>query len=54
MITDPKTTITGVVTALVTLAAHFNFVISDTWQSFAVAAGVLVMGYFAKDARKGL
>jgi hypothetical protein len=51
---DYKTTITGIVTALVTLAAHFNLVVPDTWQSFAVAAGVLVMGLFAKDAKQGI
>ena len=46
---DLKTTITGVVTALVALAAHFNFIVPDTWQSFVVAGGILVLGYFGKD-----
>jgi len=49
--TDPKTTITGLITALVALAAHFNLIIPDTWQTFLVAGGVLVMGFFAKDAK---
>lgn len=49
---DLKTTITGVVTAVVALAAHFNVVIPDTWQTFVVAAGILIVGFFAKDASK--
>lgn len=51
---NPKTLITGIVTALVALAAHFNLVVPDTWQALIVAAGVLVVGLFARDAKKGI
>jgi hypothetical protein len=50
MIKDPKTTITAFVAGVVALASHFNVVISQDYQTAIIAVGIIVLGYFAKDA----
>ena len=51
MIKDPKTTITAFVAGIVTLASHFNIVISSDYQTAIIAVGVIVLGWFAKDGK---
>ena len=48
--TDLKTTFTGLITAVVALAASFNIVIEPKWSSVILAVGVAVIGFFAKDS----
>ena len=52
VIMDWKTTLTGLVTAIATLLAHFNIMLSPDLQIFIVSAGVFLLGLFAKDASK--
>lgn len=46
---DKKTTITGVITGALTIAAWFNVVIPADFVPAIVAVGVAVIGFFAKD-----
>jgi hypothetical protein len=46
---DKKTTITGVITGALTILAWYNLVIPADFVPAIVAAGVAVIGYFAKD-----
>jgi hypothetical protein len=52
MFKDPKTTITGICTIIVTVAAHYNIVIGPEWQAVIVATGLAILSLFAKDATK--
>lgn len=45
-----KTTIAAAVAFLVALLAHFGFEVSADVQTVIVSAGLLAVGYFAKDA----
>lgn len=46
---DPKTTITGVVTAIVGLLAYFDVIIPDSWMMPIIFIGAAVLGWFTKD-----
>ena len=50
--TDWKTTIAGLVTAVATLLAHFSIVIPESWQSFIIAIGIGILGLFSAQAGK--
>jgi hypothetical protein len=49
--TDLKTTITGVITGLLTVASHYGIVVPTEWQVPIIAVGVAVGMYFAKDKK---
>jgi hypothetical protein len=46
---DWKTTVTGLVTAIAGLLAHFSIIIPESLQSIIVLVGVFLIGLFAKD-----
>jgi hypothetical protein len=48
---DWKTTLTGFVTAVAGLLAHFNILIPDTWQTVIITVGVFILGLVAKDSK---
>lgn len=49
---DWKTTLTAIVTAIVSVLAHFNIIISPEWQGIIITIGVLIVGLLAKDSTK--
>ena len=49
--TDWKTTVTGLVTALVTILAHFNVVVPDVWIPVIISIGVIILGWFSRDKK---
>jgi hypothetical protein len=51
MFTDPKTTITGVLTFVATLLAHFNIAIPASFREVIIAVGVLALGLLARDSQ---
>jgi hypothetical protein len=48
--TDPKTTITAVVTGILAALAYFGIVIPETFVAPIIGIGVVILGIFAKDA----
>jgi hypothetical protein len=52
MTQDWKTTLTAIVTAIVSVLAHFNIIISPEWQGIIITIGVLIVGLLAKDSTK--
>lgn len=52
MFTDWKTTITGIVTGICVILAHFGLNIDPAIQTVIIAIGVALMGIFARDTHK--
>ena len=50
-INDPKTTITGIVGAAVTLGAAFGFNVPAEVQTGIIAVTLFLIGLFASDAK---
>lgn len=48
---DLRTTITGAVTGILALMAHYGVVIPEDWQTAIVSVGVALGFYFAKDGK---
>ena len=47
-----KTTVTALIGAVASLAAHFGFNLGPEVQTVIVTVTMLVLGFFAKDATK--
>lgn len=47
--TDIKTTLVALVTAIGGLLSHYNIVIPDDFQAAIVAVGAVIFGWLAKD-----
>jgi hypothetical protein len=49
---DPKTTMSGVITFVAWLLAHFGIVLPTSAKELILALGVAVIGYLARDRSK--
>lgn len=47
-----QTTLTGIVTGIATILAHFNIILPDSWQTIIIAIGAALLGIFAADAKQ--
>jgi hypothetical protein len=51
--TDPKTTASGLATALAFLLSQLHIVIPDSWGTWILAVGIFITSFFAKDKASG-
>ena len=49
---DIKTSLTGLITGLAGILAHFGVIIPEGWTMPIVIVGSTLVAFFAKDAKK--